>query len=152
MRRSAVASAAWLAGRAAWLPALCLLSAVAASGCGSGEDYEVAPVSGRVTTDGKPLAEVRVTFQPKAKGEKEINPGPGSYATTDEEGSFELRVVGPDREGAVVGMHAVRFSHPDSAKYPFPYSGRNAGMEFEVPPEGTDEANFDFHSLPRRRQ
>ena len=151
MRRLSAGSAVCFGGRAAWLPAMFLLSAVAASGCGSGEDYEVAPVSGRVTIEGKPLAEVRVTFQPKAKGEKEINPGPGSHAITDEKGWFELRVVGPDSEGAVVGMHAVRFSHPESSKYRFPYSGRNAGMEFEVPPEGTDEANFNFKS-PRRRR
>lgn len=136
--------------RIAVAAAICAAAALVTTGCGRAE-YELARVSGRVTLDGKPLAEVRVTFQPKSKGEKEVNPGPGSYAITDEEGRFELRVGAPKSEGAVVGMHSVRFKHPEASKYRFPYSGRNEGMEFEVPPEGTDEANFDFTSPPRRR-
>jgi len=132
--------------RIAVFAAVCAAAALVTTGCGGGPEYELARVSGRVTLDGKPLAEVRVTFQPKAKGEKEVNPGPGSYAITDEKGRFELGVGAPKSEGAVVGMHSVRFKHPEASKYRFPYSGRNEGMEFEVPPDGTDEANFDFTS------
>ena len=131
--------------------AVCAATALVITGCGGGPEYELARVSGRVTLDGNPVTEVRVTFQPKAKGEKNINPGPGSYAITDQEGRFELGVVAPESEGAVVGMHSVRFKHPESSKYRFPFSGRNAGMEFEVPPQGTDAANFDFKSRRRRK-
>ncbi len=151
MRRCCVAGEVWIGGRGTWLPVLLLLWAVAASGCGGGEDYEVAPVSGQVLLDGGPVPEVRIKLQPKAMDSKNVAPGPGSYAIADEYGRFELKLVKPQRMGAVVGTHVVRITHSDKVKYPFPVLSGNGTLEFEVPPEGTNSAEFRFDS-PKRRQ
>src|SRR5262249_29795995 len=76
-----------------------------ACGCGS---YKLAPVSGQVTLNGKPLPNAAVIFQPKRSATS--TPGPGSYGKTDEQGRYSLRIVGQDRPGAVVGMHQVSIS------------------------------------------
>src|SRR5437868_3725711 len=75
------------------------------TGC-SGEPYQVASVSGRVTLNGKPLDHAGVNFSPLAtKGS--LAPGPGSYAVTDPDGRYTLKLVGPDTKGAVIGKHKV---------------------------------------------
>lgn len=122
----------------------CLLIA----GCGGGEDYEVVPVSGKVTLDGRPVPKLRITFQPQAT-EEHANPGPGSYGITDKKGRFELAIAEPKGPGAVVGTHTVRMTGCDPRKYALPWSCRDGTLTFDVPPEGTEEANFEFNS--RRR-
>ncbi|HET6572815.1 MAG TPA: hypothetical protein VFG68_04375 [Fimbriiglobus sp.] len=81
-------------------------SAALLSGCGGGPD--IAPVSGRVTMDGKPLANVYVTFQPNP-GKDVENAGRGSVGVTDADGRFTLTYEG-GRSGAVVGKHIVRIT------------------------------------------
>src|SRR5438477_9754865 len=76
-----------------------------AAGCGS-SPFETAPVSGKVTLNGQPLAEARISFQPIGS-EKEQ--GPGSATTTDAEGKFILTTAEGHR-GATVGKHQVRIS------------------------------------------
>jgi hypothetical protein len=130
-----------------------LLAALLAFGCGSG-GYKVAPVSGQVTLDGKPLEKGKITFQPI--GEGTITPGPGSYGTTNEKGEFSLRVVGTDATGAVVGKHQVRISkftrefnprddreRPPPDIIPAKYN-LDSKIEFEVPRGGTKVANFEL--------
>ena len=132
--------------------AACLLLA----GCGNTE-YELAPVSGRVTLDGKPLAEVKVSFQPVSKRPDEPNPGPGSYGTTDEDGRYTLQTVEPVADGAVVGPHKVRLRSKLPPQDPsddrafvykeiIPARWRDGTQTFEVPPEGTDQADFKLTS------
>jgi hypothetical protein len=80
------------------------------SGCG-GSGPEVAPVSGRVTLDGTPLAGARIRFQPEAGG------GSPSYGTADQDGHY---VLGHKRgqPGALIGWQTVsieRGGHDDSA-------------------------------------
>jgi len=58
-----------------------LISVGFACGCGS---YKLAPVSGQVTVNGKPLPNAAVIFQPKRA--KTSTPGPGSYGKTDDQG------------------------------------------------------------------
>ena len=73
-----------------WPTVLCLLSMVLAcalSGCGGGASYELVPVSGRVTLDGQPLANARVSFQP---ARDQSDPGPGASGVTDAEGKAEF--------------------------------------------------------------
>ena len=82
------------------------LLALLAAGCGGDK---VAPVSGRVTLDGKPLADAHVGFQPMAEGGK-MDAGGGSYAITDADGKYTLRLVESDRAGAVVGKHRVEIN------------------------------------------
>src|SRR3954453_11696466 len=77
-----------------------------AAGCGERSPFETAPVSGKVTLNGQPLADARISFQP-TDGEKEL--GPGSSATTDAEGKFTLSTV-DGGAGATVGNNEVRIS------------------------------------------
>jgi hypothetical protein len=118
-------------------------------GCG-GSRY--APVSGTVTMDGKPLANVAVSFQP-AGGEP--NPGVGSSGRTDEKGEYTLQVIGGRGKGAVVGKHRVEVnptvSKPDDDRNPAPNVriparyNRASTLTFEVKP-GDNTANFDLAS------
>lgn len=76
------------------------------TGCGGG--HETVPVIGTVRLDGKPLVDARVSFQPKATSSGDL-PGPGSMATTDADGNYELKL--PDgTAGAVRGTHVVSIS------------------------------------------
>ncbi|MBN2295291.1 MAG: hypothetical protein JXM70_22865 [Pirellulales bacterium] len=126
------------------------------AGCG-GDSYQLAPVSGQVRLDGQPLGECQVRFQPLAISENKVNPGPGSFAVTDEQGRFTLKAINPTRPGAVVGKHRVWLNTSKPAgpmesesgrmtpeKVPAKY--RNGQIEFDVLPEGTDQANFDLSS------
>ncbi len=130
---------------------LVLLALLAGLGCG-GSSYDLAPVAGRVTWKGKPLANAHVSFAPTGSRE----PGPASYGKTDSDGKFRLRVETTDQEGAVVGQHVVRISTLGGAQA----EQADAGIKLpkdEVPtkyntystltvtvnPGGT-EANFDL--------
>ena len=132
--------------------ALLLFVLMLAAGCGG---QRVVPVSGRVTLDGKPAAGVHVGFQPVAAAGNN-NPGGGSYAITDEDGRFTLRMVEGGQSGAVVGKHRVEIttrveaenatdsrpkSSPPKAVIP-PRYNRNSELTFEVPAGGTDKADF----------
>jgi hypothetical protein len=147
----------WSLGFCHWSFTLVWLSTfviLLSAGCSSSK---IAPVSGRITLDGKPLPGVHVGFQPIAKP-GEMNPGGGSYAITDADGNFTLLLVEGEQPGAVVGKHRVEItgrSEPppanvDYAKRPPPkvfvpakYS-RNSELTFEVPPGGATEANFEL--------
>ena len=120
---------------------------IAACGCGGGP--RLAPVSGQVKLDGKPLPDAQVTFRPDSK---EVHPGPPSSGMTDAEGRFTLRTA-DGHDGAVVGAHKVRISlrakassaNPDAPspeKLPARYSGDDTVLTFTVPEKGTGEANF----------
>jgi hypothetical protein len=137
-------------------------------GCGGGSPY--VRVSGVVTLNGKPYPGAVVNFQPTGTQHNPY-PGRGSYGHTDEHGRFTL-VVDDRIAGAVVGKHRVRIATPrampagwDPAlgtpdgdpKYrpkprrdPIPPEwNTNSTKEFEVPPGGTDQANFDIVSKAR---
>jgi hypothetical protein len=123
----------------------------AAAGCGGG--YKLAPVSGKITLNGKPLADAWVNFQPI--GEKGQDPGPGSVGKTDKDGRYSLR-VDEKRDGAVVGKHRVMVStrgdkaesQPDGGKgYPDKVPLRynfDSTLTCEIPAGGRDDANFDL--------
>jgi len=123
-------------------------------GCGGGESYDLVDVSGRVTLDGKPLADVRVGFQPDSG---KADPGPGSAGVTDDDGRYTLQAVSAsNKTGAVVGKHIVRMSvvsEQDSAddadasmSSGLPPKAGNGSLTFEVPVDGTDTADFDLTS------
>jgi hypothetical protein len=147
-------------------PGLVGLLTLGLLGCGgSGPRY--AGVSGVVTLDGKPYKGAVVNFQPSATPDNP-NPGRGSYGHTDENGRFTL-VVDDKVKGAVVGKHRVRIASlldaappevdpalgtPDGGdrkgrpKRPVdpipPEWNESSTKEFDVPPGGTDQANFDI--------
>jgi hypothetical protein len=131
-------------------------SAILAAGCGPG--YGTAPVSGRITLDGQPLAGASVTFQPMAKDGISSTLGMGSYGATDAEGRYSLKLIESDAPGAAVGAHRVQVSLPvenagsdassgrASDKVPSRYRGVDSELIFTVPDDGTSEANFDLQS------
>jgi hypothetical protein len=118
------------------------------AGCGGGG---VAAVSGRVTLDGRPLANAAVLFQPvSAAGNN--NPGPGSTGVTDADGRYTLTITGKEQRGAVVGKHKVRITmmaqtdSPDDKPRPVkqlpPRYNRDTILEYDVPDGGTGAADF----------
>jgi len=139
--------------------AACALLA-AAVGCGGSK---FAPVSGVVTLDGKPYGKAAVSFQPVGDKDNPY-PGRGSSAYTDENGRFVL--VSDENNGAVIGKHLVRITtranelatqegvgSSDGApvkraeRIP-PQWNSESQKTFEVPPSGTDKANFEIKTKP----
>lgn len=124
-------------------------------GCGGGDSFELATVTGKVTMDGKPLAGVTVTFQPITVATK--NPGAGSFGKTDEQGQFTLELITTGEAGAVVGKHRVSITTPepegdeesDLNVFVDPIPARynaDSTLTLEVSSDGTDEADFKLTS------
>jgi hypothetical protein len=120
-----------------------------AAGCG-GPPYQLAPVSGKVTLNGKPLAKAWVHFAPMARPGN-TDPGPTSHGQTDARGCYTLHVR-PDEPGAVVGKHRVFISLTQGGsqadagarareEIPWRYN-QETKLTHDVPPGGTTEANF----------
>lgn len=125
-------------------------------GCGKG--YQIAPVSGRVLMNGRPLVNVEVRFRPT--GGKDL---PHSIGSTDEQGNYTLH-LGDVRNtpGAVVGEHRVEISFnflrgrpgmTDRAQLPKNpremrkgKSNRSWTLTCTVPADGKSDANFDLKS------
>ena len=123
-------------------------------GCGQ----PTAPVSGRITFDGKPLANATVIFQPLA----EPNPGPGSKGKTDADGKYSLQLMVGETSGAIPGQHKVEItafeggdlkqsSGPDMVArkriVPDEYNTKSQ-LTFDVPAGGTMSADFALKSEP----
>jgi hypothetical protein len=80
-----------------WTIIVPLLMVIA--GCGQ-SGPQIAPVHGRVTLDGKPLAEADIRFQPDGQERPSIG-------HTGHDGRYEL-IYKRGQAGAVVGKHTVR--------------------------------------------
>ena len=132
-----------------WLAALL---AVLLGGCGPA--VKVAPVSGVITLDGKPLANAHIVFQPQSTTR---NTEPGSFAFTDPNGAYALKLADGEQPGAVLGKHRVEINlvtasddrdpklrGPQKA-LPAKYN-RNTELSFDVVAGGTNKANFDLKS------
>ena len=138
---------------------LCLLALLtAAAGCGSSKPYDLAPVSGRVTLDGKPLANARVTFQPQHDPKAGALSGPESFGETDSDGRYSLTTVFQEA-GATVGKSRVMVTtvkyepvpgNADAVRtigkelVPNKYYTDKAPLYFDVPGGGSAAANFDL--------
>jgi hypothetical protein len=117
-------------------------------GCGK-KGLKVAPVSGRVTLDNKPLANADVTFIPAEPGPKS-SANLEASARTDEQGRYSLKMVQDRRDGAAVGANKVRISLIERGekivnRVPKAYN-QDTKLTFTVPAEGSTEANFDLSS------
>jgi hypothetical protein len=78
------------------------------SGCGSSENFKLAPVSGRIQVDGKPTEGLRISFEPMGGADKPY-PGPESIGISDKDGQFSVSTFSErQRSGAVVGKCRVR--------------------------------------------
>jgi hypothetical protein len=127
------------------------------AGCGGARTV---PVSGQITAGGKPVADLHVSFQPRAKDDTG-RAGPPSTGVTDAEGRFQLFTFDPVLEGAVPGDHVVVFSlnqkdegpqTDDSGRYDptaqfLPPKAYDGSVRFTVPDGGTEEANFELTKL-----
>jgi hypothetical protein len=114
------------------------LGVVLVLGCGGSK---LAPVSGTVTLDGKPLAKASVTFQPNDP--KQMNPGPGSTALTNENGEYTLQQTGSSK-GAVVGLHRVEISCPIDDGKSNPDDDRQRKPRDRVPPRYNVQSTLQF--------
>jgi hypothetical protein len=133
-----------LTSAAFWAATLCALA-------GCSQKANVVPVSGRVTLDGQPLADIAVNFGPLTGG---LDGAYASYAKTDADGRFTLKLVDDDRRGATIGKNRVTLNEgapggesdgaAPKAQFKLPPSARDGTLMFDVPPKGTDAANFEF--------
>jgi predicted small lipoprotein YifL len=133
-------------------PALFLL--VGLAGCGGGGP-SYAPVTGKVTLDGKPVAKAVVTFSPVPKPGSTMA-GDSASGTTDEAGAFTLRTYsqGGWKDGAQVGPHKVSISRQETRgegdrsvtteKLPKRYN-LETELTFEVK-SGNNQKDFDLKS------
>jgi hypothetical protein len=124
---------------------------LAAAGC-SEPPYRLAPVSGKVTLNNKPLANAWIHFAPMAQSGK-MDPGPTSHGQTDSRGAYTVHVR-PGQPGAVVGKHRVFISLIEGGSradaggrgremIPARYN-QKTGLTLEVPADGTEQAIFDL--------
>lgn len=123
-------------------------------GCGGGSEFDLVPVSGKVTLNDQPLANATVNFIPESSTEDGL--APSSFGRTNEAGEFTLRTLVDDRAGAMVGKHKVRITLAedeesdsdivDTSKKKSIPARYNVETEltFDVVPGGTDGANFDL--------
>lgn len=149
--------------------------AVAAAGCGDSQP-KLAAVSGQVKVDGKPYPNAYVMFQPNP-GKENPNPGRGSMAITDQDGKFTLKyeggfdgaVVGnhtvristvqpADDPARFKGVDTTLTGSPDGEPAETGQKGfvheviptdwnTDSKQSFDVPPGGTDKANFDIKGV-----
>jgi len=118
-------------------------------------------VSGVVTLDGEPIANILVHFQPTSETPVDREFSPSSHGVTDAKGRYELEWV--DGRGAVIGEHIVTLVHRDRLMtelddfiektgevlprdFKLPPEARDGSQRFVVPDDGTEEANFAFES------
>jgi len=89
--------------------ALCAIALLFLTGCERGNPFGLAPVSGMVTIDGQPAADVVIIFTPVPNETTSIV-GPFSSAVTDSEGKFTLKSK-QRKPGAVPGVHSVSLQY-----------------------------------------
>jgi hypothetical protein len=131
----------------------------AAAGCSSSGD-KFAPVSGKVTLNGKPVRNATISFQPVAP-EGSMKAGPGSSGKTNENGEYTL-ALSTGGTGAWVGKHRViitslaeqtgsgderppRGGWPLKDAIPEKYNAKTT-LTFEVTAAGTGSADFALTS------
>ncbi len=119
-----------------WLP----LALAIAGGCSKG-GADLAPVTGRITFDGRPLADADIEFQPEGML-------PPSVGHTDADGRYEL-MYKRGITGARIGQHTVRVTvSPSVAKNPPtipPRYNRQSELREEVK-SGSNSIDFQLTS------
>jgi hypothetical protein len=115
-----------------------LFAALALSGCVK-SNADVAPVSGHITLDGKPLEFAIVTFQPAGKT--------SASSGTDKGGRYEL-MYKRGVVGAPVGQNRVTilldaYKAPKGLTIPPSYNSESK-LQADVKPGQNNEFNFDL--------
>jgi 5-hydroxyisourate hydrolase-like protein (transthyretin family) len=122
-------------------------------GCGGGAEVDAVPVSGVVKINGEPADRVAVAFFPQAAsvGAESTD----ASGVTDATGRFDLSIPITGQKGAMPGTYRVQFlagdypkESPDGAPQVYepipPKYNLDSEVTFEVPADGTDQANFDL--------
>jgi hypothetical protein len=105
-------------------------------GCGA---PTIAPVRGRVTCNGKPVADAALIFSPIPKNENDKESGKAAAGGTDENGYFVLSTY-KERDGALIGKHRVSVTVDEgSRKVPC----KSKVLEIEIKP-GDNEVNIEL--------
>jgi hypothetical protein len=86
---------------------LCTLLCAISLGCGGEKIPELYPVSGKVTYNGKPVPEAKVTFFLDEKLDPRKTPQRPCSAIADEGGNYVLYWNGGDNEGAPEGKYKI---------------------------------------------
>lgn len=136
------------------------LTTLFAAGCRPQQEKEVAPVSGTVKLDGKPLENVKVFFVPVSRG-KDGKQGPIAFAVTDDKGHFTLAHQ-DDGIGAAIGRNQVwlttrRVERKKDSEGEFqtvetteelipPKYNKLTELVVDVPKDGMNNADFDLKS------
>jgi hypothetical protein len=129
---------------------VCAVAALPAlAGCG--RQSNVVPCSGRVVFNGQPMADVAVNFGPVTGG---LDGAYAAYGKTGSDGRYTLKLVDNGRRGATVGKNRVTLNESGTGgesdgaapklQFKLPPTARDGTLMFEVPPGGTDAANFEF--------
>lgn len=136
-------NAFWLCKVTVGLVCVCLV--------GCGRKANVVPVSGKVIVDGQPLANVAVNFGPLTGG---LDGAYAAYGKTDAAGRYTLKLVDGGQPGASIGNSRVTLNESSDGpvsdgaavriQFKLPPTARDGTLRFEVPPGGTDAANFEF--------
>jgi hypothetical protein len=122
------------------LPICLVLLVMSFAGCGK-TGSELAPVTGRITLDGKPLASADILFQPA--GSK-----PPSAGRTNADGRYELAYK-RGVMGGTVGSNSVRITISSDVVANPPNIPARYNNESELTKEvtsGPNEFNFDLTS------
>lgn len=128
---------------------LAALAATLFAGCGE-ETLSLAPVSGKVTLDGKPVPSGVVIFSPDAD---QGTTGPNGSGHLNRDGTFRIRTA--QRDGAVPGQHRVRINlYLPSPEDDFPstsipqryMSDATSGLTADVAPDTQNDYHFELFS------
>ncbi|MEM1303340.1 MAG: hypothetical protein AAGG46_00500 [Planctomycetota bacterium] len=104
-----------------------VFAAAATLGC-TGADYNVAPVSGTISFDGRPLSGGQLMFAPVASGGGD-KAGKAGFAKVQPDGSFVVSTYG-DGDGAVVAKHRVTLINNPKSE-----AGKRLGVNRVIIPE-----------------
>lgn len=125
-------------------------------GCSHGEELpELVPVSGKITIDGKPLANASIVFMPADPKEEEgLEKVNRPHGTTNEAGEYELEwnenaAGAPPGQYKVIVMAVKPMADEDGEgmvwlipqKYGNP---RTSGLSATVKDDGDSDLNFDL--------
>jgi hypothetical protein len=122
----------------------CALLCLACLALGCGDGRSLGTVSGRVTLDGKPLADARVNFQPMGDAR---NTGIGSFGKTNANGEYSLTLIDETAPGAIVGKHRVMIRAVGAVKGDPEDDKQRAGPD-RVPPEYNMNSILTFDVNP----
>ena len=121
------------------------------AGCGHNPDLPpLAPVSGKVTLDGKPIdprIRLHVQFIPdSASGTR----GPAGSGGVAEDGSYSIITAGED--GAIVGTHTVRVvARPSTSVLKRYENPKTSGLSVEVVADQENTIDLPLTSGPAQR-